>query len=84
MVWLSDGTRSSSGVHHLTLAGIHFKASDLNKGNHFMIMADHGSDWHVYNNRFTMVHQRNSHLFDLGSLQNSLFEKMTSSAMLLS
>lgn len=77
MYWFGfpTGPEAHQGVHHLTLAGIHFKASDLNKGNHFMIMADHGSDWHVYNNRFTMVHQRNSHLFDLGSLQNSLFEK---------
>ncbi len=77
MYWFGfpTGPEAHQGVHHFTLAGIHFKASDLNKGNHFMIMADHGSDWHVYNNRFTMVHQRNSHLFDLGSLQNSLFEK---------
>lgn len=40
-----------------------------------MIMADHGTDWHIYDNKFTMVHKRNSHIFDLGSLQNSLFEK---------
>lgn len=69
------GPKAEQGVRNLVLTGVHFKANDLKKGDHFMIMADHGTDWHIYDNKFTMVHKRNSHIFDLGSLQNSLFEK---------
>ncbi|HHJ8012984.1 TPA: hypothetical protein ACQNGX_001541, partial [Streptococcus pyogenes] len=77
MLWFGfpTGPKAEQGVRNLVLTGVHFKANDLKKGDHFMIMADHGTDWHIYDNKFTMVHKRNSHIFDLGSLQNSLFEK---------
>lgn len=67
MLWFGfpTGPKAEQGVRNLVLTGVHFKANDLKKGDHFMIMADHGTDWHIYDNKFTMVHKRNSHIFDL-------------------
>lgn len=72
---LATGPNPEDGVQNLTITGIDFVAKDLSKGSHFMIMADHGNNWHVFKNRFTMVHKKSSHIFDLGSVQNSIFEK---------
>ena len=70
----ATGTSASDGVKNFTMRNINIKASDLEKGNQFMIMADHGDNWKICNNSFTMVHKKGSHIFDLGSLQNSAFE----------
>ncbi|XCY63411.1 hypothetical protein ABG812_10370 [Streptococcus iniae] len=55
---LATGPNPEDGVQNLTITGIDFVAKDLSKGSHFMIMADHGNNWHVFKNRFTMVHKK--------------------------
>ncbi|MGT2923994.1 HlyD family secretion protein [Streptococcus caviae] len=71
---LATGPKATDGVKNFTMRNLNIKASDLDKGNHFMIMANHGDHWRVLNNSFTMVHKKGSHVFDLGGLQNSTFK----------
>lgn len=71
---LATGPKATDGVKNFTMRDIHFMAADLKNGNQFMIMANHGDNWHISNNSFTMVHKRNSHIFDMGALQNSTFD----------
>ncbi|MGT2906344.1 HlyD family secretion protein [Streptococcus dentiloxodontae] len=73
-IGFATGTGASDGVRNFTMTGIDFTASDLSAGNQFMIMANHGDNWKISNNSFTMVHKKGSHIFDLGALQNSTFE----------
>ena len=70
---LATGPGAEDGVKNFTMRNIDVKASDLTKGDHFMIMANHGTNWKIINNSFTMVHKSGSHIFDLGSVQNSVF-----------
>lgn len=60
---LATGPNPEDGVQNLTITGIDFVAKDLSKGSHFMIMADHGNNWHVFKNRFTMVHKKKQSYF---------------------
>ncbi|MGT2948094.1 hypothetical protein [Streptococcus devriesei] len=71
---LATGPRATDGVKNFTMRNLNIKASDLDKGNHFMVMANHGDHWRVLNNSFTMVHKMGSHVFDMGGLQNSSFK----------
>ncbi|MGT2637998.1 HlyD family secretion protein [Streptococcus ratti] len=71
---LATGPKATDGVKNFTMRNLNIKASDLDKGNHFMIMANHGDHWRVLNNSFTMVHKKGSHVFDMGGLQNSTFK----------
>ncbi|MEX2803999.1 HlyD family secretion protein [Streptococcus sp. H31] len=70
----ATGTGASDGVRNFTMTRIEVSANNLSAGAHFMIMADHGDNWNIYNNTFTMVHKKGSHVFDLGGLQNSVFD----------
>ncbi|AXQ78707.1 HlyD family secretion protein [Streptococcus chenjunshii] len=70
----ATGTGAADGVRNFTMSGIEFRADNLETGAHFMIMADHGDNWNINNNTFTMVHKKSSHIFDLGGLQNSVFD----------
>lgn len=71
---LATGPGAADGVKNFSMRHVNVRASDLTKGAHFMIMANHGSHWTIANNTFTMVHKAGSHVFDLGSLQNSVFD----------
>lgn len=71
---LATGPAAHDGVKNFRMSGLHFVASDLTLGNHFMIMANHGANWDIRNNRFTMVHKLSSHIFDLGGVQDSVFD----------
>lgn len=71
---LATGPEPHQGVSHFTMTGLDIVANDLEAGDHFMIMANHGEDWTISNNSFTMVHKMSSHIFDLGGLQNSVFD----------
>ncbi|MGT2928833.1 HlyD family secretion protein [Streptococcus dentasini] len=73
----ATGTGATDGVQNFTMRDITVEAKDLEKGNQFMIMVNHGSNWTIENNTFTMVHKIGSHVFDLGGLQNSSFEGNT-------
>ncbi|EHI74359.1 HlyD family secretion protein [Streptococcus tangpeifui] len=73
----ATGPGATDGVQNFTMRDITVKAKDLKKGNQFMIMVNHGSDWTVDNNTFIMVHKMGSHIFDLGGLQNSSFDGNT-------
>ncbi|MCK1240110.1 hypothetical protein MX033_00970 [Streptococcus uberis] len=72
---LPSGPKAEDGVSDFRMTGLHFKAQDLVKGDKLLIMVDHGKDWFISHNRFTLVHQKGSHVFDLGSLQNSRFSE---------
>lgn len=71
---LATGPEPHQGVQNFTMTGLDFVANDLTRGDHFMIMANHGENWTISNNSFTMVHKMSSHIFDLGGLQNSVFD----------
>ncbi|MFC3931546.1 HlyD family secretion protein [Streptococcus dentapri] len=70
---LATGSGASDGVQNFTMRDITVEAKDLTNGDQFMVMANHGSNWDIANNTFTMVHKKGSHVFDLGGLQNSSF-----------
>lgn len=72
---LPSGPKAEDGVSDFRMTGLHFKAQNLVKGDKLLIMVDHGKDWFISHNRFTLVHQKGSHVFDLGSLQNSRFSE---------
>lgn len=71
---LATGPNATDGLSHFTMAGLTFEAKDLTKGAEFKLMANHGYNWEILNNRFTMVHALSSHIFDLGGVQYVLFE----------
>lgn len=70
---LATGPAATEGLSNFAMSGLTIEARDLSKGNQFIIMANHGNNWQVSNNRFTMVHQMSSHVFDLGGVQNAVF-----------
>lgn len=72
---LATGQTAFDGLAHFLMNGLTIEASDLKEGNQFIIMANHGHGWQIRNNRFTLVHQMSSHVFDLGGVQNSIFEE---------
>lgn len=72
---LATGVESTEGLSQFTMRNLSFEAADLVNGNHFMLMANHGTDWLIEDNRFTMVHQSKSHLFDLGGVYNVVFQR---------
>ena len=71
---LATGSQASEGLSEFTMRNLTFEAEDLVNGNHFMLMANHGDNWLIENNTFIMVHQSKSHLFDLGGVQNAVFQ----------
>lgn len=71
---LATGPAATDGVSNFTMEGLTIEAADLTKGAWFMIMTNHGNNWTIRNNSFNLVHKQDSHIFDLGGLQNSLFE----------
>lgn len=76
MYWfgLATGSQATDGLTNFTMHDMNIKANDLVNGDHFMVMANHGNNWSVYNNTFTLVHKSGSHIFDLGGVQNATFE----------
>lgn len=70
---LATGPGATEGLSNFTMSGLAIEAKDLVKGNQFIIMANHGQNWQIYNNRFTMVHAMSSHVFDLGGVQGATF-----------
>lgn len=70
---LATGPGVTEGLSHFAMSGLTFEAKDLKKGNQFLLMANHGQNWLITNNRFTLVHQMSSHIFDLGGVQDALF-----------
>lgn len=75
MYWfgLATGTQAIDGVSNFSMHDLNIEAKDLVNGDHFMLMANHGNNWSVYNNSFTLVHKSGSHIFDLGGVQNASF-----------
>ncbi|MGT2756712.1 hypothetical protein [Streptococcus ovuberis] len=71
---LATGQTAFDGLSYFLMNGLHVEANDLEKGNQFIIMANHGHSWQIKNNRFTQVHQMSSHVFDLGGIQYATFE----------
>lgn len=71
---LANGYEATDGLTNFTMRQLSFEASDLRKGDHFMLMANHGYNWLIEDNTFTQVHKVSSHLFDLGAVQNALFQ----------
>ncbi|MGX7776853.1 HlyD family secretion protein [Streptococcus pluranimalium] len=71
---IATGPEASDGVRNFTMKNITFEAKDLVKGASFMIMTNHGEHWNISNNIFRMVQPMSGHVFDLGGLQNSLFD----------
>lgn len=74
--WLgfATGAGATEGVKNFSMSYIDFIADNLTEGNQFMIMANHGDNWQIKHNSFTMVQKKGSHIFDLGGLQNSIFD----------
>ncbi|MFC3928920.1 HlyD family secretion protein [Streptococcus caprae] len=74
--WLgfATGPNAADGVKNFTMTNVNVRAKDLVNGNQFMIMVDHGENWTITGNTFTMVQAKASHIFDLGGLQNSYFD----------
>lgn len=70
---LATGTSAYDGVANFSMTGLDIVAKDLEKGARFLVMPNHGSNWYVSDNSFTMVHAIGSHVFDLGALQDSVF-----------
>lgn len=70
---LATGPGPTDGLSNFIMQGLTIEAKDLKKGNQFMIMANHGQNWQIFNNRFTLVHQLSSHVFDLGGVQQASF-----------
>lgn len=70
---LATGPNPTDGLSNFSMSGLTIEAQDLVKGNQFILMANHGQNWRVTNNRFTLVHQLSSHIFDLGGVQDVVF-----------
>lgn len=70
---LATGPNPTDGLSNFSMSGLTIEAEDLIKGNQFILMANHGHNWRVANNRFTLVHQLSSHIFDLGGVQDAVF-----------
>lgn len=70
---LATGPNPTDGLSNFSMSGLTIEAEDLIKGNQFILMANHGHNWRVTNNRFTLVHQLSSHIFDLGGVQDAVF-----------
>lgn len=70
---LATGPTAYDGVSNVVMYGFQFKAADLANGNQFVVMLNHGANWKIYNNSFTMVHPKSSHIFDLGGVINFEF-----------
>lgn len=75
MFWfgLATGPGATDGLTNFILEDLHIRAKDLKNGNQFMLMANHGYNWTIRNNQFTMVHKMSSHVFDLGGVQYAEF-----------
>lgn len=71
---LATGQTAYDGLSYFMMTNLHIQAKDLDQGNQFIIMANHGHSWQIKNNRFTLVHKMSSHIFDLGGVQNASFE----------
>lgn len=70
---LATGPTVYDGVSNVVMYGFDIKAKNLVDGDQFVVMLNHGANWKVYNNRFTMVHPTSSHVFDLGGVINFEF-----------
>lgn len=70
---LATGPEAVDGLSNFAMSGLTIEAKDLVKGNQFIIMANHGHNWQITNNRFVLVHQLSSHIFDLGGVQEAVF-----------
>lgn len=71
---LATGRDAIEGLSNFTMRNLNIEAHDKLKGDHFMLMANHGNNWLIENNTFTQVHKSSSHIFDLGAVQNALFQ----------
>lgn len=71
---LATGPSPRDGVSNFELSHIQFRANNLKLGAQLLIMADHGNNWYIHHNTFKLVQKKGNHIFDLGSLQNSIFE----------
>lgn len=69
----ATGPAAHDGVSNFTMTGLAIRAKDLTRGARFIIMPNHGSNWYISGNSFTLVHALGSHVFDLGGLQDSVF-----------
>ncbi|KHD46763.1 hypothetical protein NC01_00365 [Streptococcus uberis] len=72
---LATGPLPQDGVSNFELSHIQFRAKDLKRGGQLLIMANHGSNWYIHHNTFTLLQMKGNHIFDLGSLQESNFEE---------
>ncbi len=75
MLWfgLPTGSGATDGVQNFRMQNVNVVAKDLVNGDYFMIMANHGNNWQIVNNTFTMVQRMSRHIFDLGGVQNASF-----------
>ncbi|EKS22184.1 hypothetical protein HMPREF9318_00382 [Streptococcus urinalis FB127-CNA-2] len=71
---LATGSKANDGLKNFTMKNLHFTANDMVNGDQFMLMANHGDNWSIIGNSFTMVHKKGSHVFDLGGVQNATFD----------
>lgn len=74
---LATGREAIEGLSNFTMRNLNFEAHDKLKGDHFMLMANHGNNWLIENSTFTQVHKSSSHIFDLGAVQNAVFRNNT-------
>lgn len=72
---LPTGTQAQDGLSNFIMQGLTIQAKDLQKGNQFIIMANHGQNWQILDNHFIMVQQLSSHIFDLGGIQQATFSR---------
>ncbi|MGT2865971.1 hypothetical protein [Streptococcus fryi] len=72
---LATGPEATDGLSNFVMANLTITASDLQNGNQFILMANHGYNWNIFDNTFTMVHEKSSHVFDLGGVQNVIFNR---------
>lgn len=70
---LATGPGPQDGLSNFAMTDLTIEAKDLKAGNQFILMANHGDNWQISNNRFILVHQISSHIFDLGGVQNATF-----------
>lgn len=75
MFWFgfATGPGATDGLTNFIMEDLHIRAKDLHNGNQFMLMANHGYNWTVRNNQFSLVHKMSSHIFDLGGVQYAEF-----------
>lgn len=75
MFWFgfATGPGATDGLTNFIMEDLHIRAKDLQNGNQFMLMANHGYNWTIRNNQFTLVHKMSSHIFDLGGVQYAEF-----------